>query len=76
MDRWEKKDFATKQRLWSEREEKLTDALVAVTRSLIAAISVIEHTPESKKAFASDKMFNQAMRDYKKAADASRAVLS
>lgn len=49
----------------SDRAGNLTEALVAVSRSLIGAISIIERTPECKKAMPSDKMFNQMLADMK-----------
>jgi hypothetical protein len=50
-------------------------ALVAVSRSLIGAISIIEHTPECKKAMPSDKMFNQMLKDMKKNLEMARKAL-
>lgn len=52
------------------------DAYIGVLASLAAAISLLENTPRSKKAAASDKMFDQMVADYKKALDEGRAALS
>jgi hypothetical protein len=58
------------------REKELTEALVAVSKSLKAAISLLESTPQSKKAAASDKMFDQMIADYKLALERGVAALS
>jgi hypothetical protein len=51
------------------------DPLIAVTAALAAAISLLERTPKAKKAAASDKMFDQMLKDYRKALDTGRAAL-
>jgi hypothetical protein len=66
MDRFEKRDIETRQRAASDHIGELTEALVACSRSLIGAISIIEHTPQCKKAMASDKMFDKMLTDMKK----------
>lgn len=75
MDRFEKKDFETRQRLWAKREEALTDALMGVAASLRAAISLLERTPQAKKAAPSDKMFDQMIVDYKRSLDVAIAAV-
>lgn len=57
-------------------DETGRDAFVAALASLAAAISLLERTPRSKKAAASDKMFDQMIVDYKKALEEGRAALS
>ncbi len=52
------------------------DAYVGVLASLAAAISLLERTPRSKKAAASDKMFDQMVADYKKALKFGRDALA
>lgn len=59
----------------AEREKALTEALVRVSCSLIGALSYIKATPECKKAAASDKIFDQTIKDYEKAVDAAKAAL-
>ena len=56
-------------------DETGRDAFVAALASLAAAISLLERTPRSKKAAASDKMFDQMIVDYKKALEEGRAAL-
>jgi hypothetical protein len=75
MDRFEKRDIETRQRAASDQIGKLTEALVACSRSLIGAISIIEHTPECKKAIASDKMFDELLAGMKKNLEQARAAL-
>lgn len=76
MDRFEKRNIQNLQKAMREHEGKLTEALVSVSASLAAAISLLERTPQSKKAAPSDKMFAQMIRDYKKSLSAARDVLS
>jgi hypothetical protein len=76
MDRFEKRDFETKQRVLADRERDLTEALVTVAASLRAAISLLERTPQAKRGAPSDKMFSQMIRDYKKSLDAGVAALA
>lgn len=52
--------------------EKALEAAVAVAASLAAALSVLDRTPQSKKAFGSDKMFAIARVDYQRALDKFR----
>jgi hypothetical protein len=52
------------------------DPLIAVTAALGAAISLLERTPKAKKAAASDKMFDQMLKDYRKALEIGRAQLA
>ena len=75
MDRFEKRDTETRQRAASRHIGDLTEALVAVSRSLMGAISIIEHTPECKKAMASDKMFDELLASMKKNLEKARAAL-
>ena len=75
MDRFEKRDTETRQRLASERIGQLEYALVKVAASLAAAISLLERTPQAKKAAPSDKMFAQMIVDYKKALETGRGAL-
>jgi hypothetical protein len=54
----------------------LREALMAVTSSLAAAISLLECGGKAaKKAAPSDRMFDQMMRDYKKSFERARKVL-
>jgi hypothetical protein len=52
------------------------DAFIGVTASLAAAISLLERTPNAKKAAPSDKMFEIMLSDYRKALEAGRAALA
>ena len=54
----------------------LREALVSVTASLAAAISLLERTPKAKKAAPSDKMFEQMLIDYRKSLETGRAALT
>jgi hypothetical protein len=47
-------------------------ALIRVSASLAAAISLLERTPKAKKAAPSDTMFNMMINDYKRALEAAR----
>jgi hypothetical protein len=51
------------------------EAFVGVTAALAAAISLLESSPEAKKAAASDRMFDQMLADYRRALKAARKVL-
>lgn len=51
-------------------------ALVHAVASLAAAISLLERTPNAKKAAPSDRMFDQMLKDYRKALEEARAVLN
>ena len=51
------------------------DSCVGVLAALAAAISLLERTPNAKKAAPSDKMFATMLVDYKKALKAGRAAL-
>lgn len=52
-------------------------AMMGLLASLAAAISLLENGGKAaKKAAPSDKMFDQMIRDYKRALDAGRAALS
>jgi predicted solute-binding protein len=51
------------------------DPLITVTAALAAAISLLERTPKTKKAAASDKMFDQMLQDYRKALEIGREAL-
>lgn len=53
-----------------------SDAIIGVMAALAAAISLLERTPQSKKAASSDRMFDQMLVDYRKALDDGRAALS
>ena len=48
-------------------------AFVRVTASLAAAISLLERG--GKRAAASDRMFNQMIKDYSRALEAARSIL-
>ncbi len=50
------------------------DASVGVLAALAAAISLLERTPNAKKAAPSDKMFAMMISDYKKALEVGRAA--
>ena len=52
------------------------EALVSVTASLAAAISLLERMPKAKKAAPSDKMFEQMLVDYRKSLETGRAATS
>lgn len=57
--------------------EVVREAFVHTLASLAAAISLLERTPQAKKAAPSDKMFAQMIVDYKNALEAGRqAALS
>lgn len=75
MDRFEKRDFETKQRIWADRETALTDALVRTSINLKAAISLLENTPNAEKAAASDKMFAEMVSTYKESLNQASAAL-
>jgi hypothetical protein len=51
------------------------DVLLDVTAHLAAAISLLERTPEAKKAAASDKMFKVMLSDYRKSLERARRFL-
>ena len=57
-------------------EQKLINALTRVSMSLMAALSYVKHTPECRKAAASDKIFEQTLKDWEKALEQARAALS
>jgi hypothetical protein len=75
MDRFERRDFETKQRAMADREHKLIDALVTVSSSLMSALSYIKSTPECRKAAASNKIFDQTIKDYETALEIARTAL-
>lgn len=52
------------------------EALISVMASLAAAISLLERTPQAKKAAPSDKMFAQMLEDYKKSLAEARRTLA
>lgn len=56
------------------REEVLGAALLDVTASLAAAISLLERSP--KTAAPSNKMFDQMLKDYRASLERARAYLS
>jgi hypothetical protein len=51
------------------------DALISVAASLEAAISLLERVPQAKKAVASDRMFDQMIKDYKASLEKARKEL-
>lgn len=53
----------------------IKEAFTKVLASLAAAISILERTPRSKKAVASDTMFDISLNDYRKALEAGRSAL-
>lgn len=52
------------------------DDAIAVVASLAATISIIERTPQARKAAMSDKAFGIMLADYHKALAKGRAMLS
>lgn len=52
----------------------LREALITVSASLAAAVSLLERTPKAKKAAPSDKMFDQMVLDYKKSLEAAKSL--
>jgi hypothetical protein len=60
--------------------EKKRDAHMATLSSLVAAVSILEEAQRIHKkpsmACASDAMFREMIKDYKRAIDDSRAILS
>lgn len=59
------------------RVAELDEALVDVTASLVAAISLLERGGKAaKKAAPSDRMFDQMLVDYQASVDRARAVFS
>ena len=52
------------------------DDAIAVVASLAATISIIERTPQARKAAMSDKAFGVMLDDYTKALAKGRAMLS
>lgn len=52
------------------------DPITHAVASLAAAISLLERTPNAKKAAASDKMFDQMLADYRVALKNARAALA
>lgn len=53
----------------------IKEAFIQVLASLAAAISILDRTPRSKKAVASDTMFDISLNDYRKALEAGRSAL-
>jgi hypothetical protein len=51
------------------------EPLIDVLAALAAAVSLLERTPQAKKAAPSDKMFAQMIADYKAALERGRAAL-
>lgn len=54
----------------------IKEAFTQVLASLAAAISILDRTPRSKKAVASDTMFDISLNDYRKALEAGRSALA
>lgn len=54
----------------------IKEAFTQVLASLAAAISILERTPQAKKAVASDTMFDISLNDYRKALETGRAALA
>jgi hypothetical protein len=52
------------------------EALVRVAASLAATISILERTPQAKKAAPSNAMFEMMMDDYRRALEFGREVLA
>jgi hypothetical protein len=52
------------------------EALISVTASLAAAISLLERTPKAKMAAPSNTMFAQMLDDYRRSLEKGRAALS
>lgn len=60
----------------AERERELREALKSTTASLVAAISLLERTPASKKAAPSNNMFAIMLEDYSKSVEKARSILN
>lgn len=52
------------------------DILIDVAAHLAGAISLLERTKSAKKAAASDKMFDQMLKDYKASLARARKILN
>lgn len=76
MDRFEKQDREARQRAIAAHEERLTKALVKVSVSLIAAISYIKATPETKRAAMSDKAFDATLVGFERSLEMGREAVS
>lgn len=50
-------------------------AIIHAVASLAAAISLLERTPKANKAAPSDRMFDQMLKDYRKALDDARQAI-
>lgn len=55
--------------------EELRETLIRTAASLAATISLLERTPQAKKAAPSNTMFAQMLDDYRASLEAARAVL-
>jgi hypothetical protein len=55
--------------------QRTRDPMIGVVAALAAAISLLERTPQAKKAAPSDKMFAQMIEDYKAALERGRDFL-
>lgn len=60
----------------TDREEKMTESLVRVSVSLVAAISYVRSTPECRKAAASDAIFEQTLKDWERALNMAKAAMT
>ena len=68
-------DAAAAVRAWTEVSVPRDDA-IGVVAALAATISIIERTPQARKAAMSDKAFGMMLADYTKALAKGRAMLS
>jgi hypothetical protein len=59
---------------WNRRQSEAGtyEVLMRVTSSLVAAVSILERTPSAKKSMASDRMFDQCIKDYRDAFESAR----